>query len=43
MFIKMPSAKIAQMNPLRRIKWPPELKIDTSLNNISWTTGPNLT
>ena len=38
----MPSTKIAQMVPLHWTKWLSELKIDKSLNDISWNTSPNL-
>ena len=35
LFIKMPSTKIAQTLLLCWSKWPPELIIEVSLNNIS--------
>ena len=37
-----PSTNIAQTVPNLQAKWPPELKIDKSLNNSSsWTAWPN--
>ena len=38
----MALTKLAQTLPLHRKKMPTKVKIEVSLNAISWTTGPNL-
>ena len=35
MFLSCPFTKIAQLVPLRKTKWPQELKIEKTLNDIS--------
>ena len=42
MFLIMPSTKIAQTVQLGWTKWPPELKIEISWNDISLVTGQNI-